>query len=206
MEPTVYYYSDGISQFGPFSKEEMKSMTIKPDTLVWFPGMPEWKRASEVPEMREFIVILPPPLPKVAPQPAPAQPVVQIAEPVAEPVPQPTVAPMVQVAQQPVTNINDVAFESQQPPRRKKYTLLLLIFSCVGIFLSLMMMGFSITITSSGYEYSYYDYYLGGWNGRPVVDSTWGILFLFISIYLLVFSIISAVKMSKAMRKVAHNR
>ena len=46
MDATIFYCSDGINKFGPFSKEELKSQNIQPNTLVWFEGLTEWKCAG----------------------------------------------------------------------------------------------------------------------------------------------------------------
>jgi len=48
-----WYYALGDSEQGPIPAAELKALavdgTIGPDTLVWKDGMPDWKRAAEVP-------------------------------------------------------------------------------------------------------------------------------------------------------------
>lgn len=48
-----WYYALGDSEKGPIPAAELKALavdgTIGPDTLVWKDGMPDWKRAAEVP-------------------------------------------------------------------------------------------------------------------------------------------------------------
>lgn len=71
-----YFYSDGQSQFGPFSKEELQSNGITPETLVWYEGLTEWIKASESDELKDLFpkVPTPPPLPKsIIPPPIPKE-------------------------------------------------------------------------------------------------------------------------------------
>ena len=68
-----YYYSDGYQNFGPFTLEELRDKKIGPETLVWYEGLPEWKKAREVPEMATLLgaSTTPPPPPASGPQPQP---------------------------------------------------------------------------------------------------------------------------------------
>lgn len=73
-----YYYSDGQQQFGPFSKKELKSNNITKETLVWYDGLKDWTKASEVEELADLFSsnATPPPLPKqktTTPPPIPKQ-------------------------------------------------------------------------------------------------------------------------------------
>ncbi|MCQ2249607.1 MAG: CD225/dispanin family protein [Bacteroidales bacterium] len=45
-----YFYIENNSQMGPLSVDLLITQ-IKPDTKVWCPGMSDWTRASEVPEL-----------------------------------------------------------------------------------------------------------------------------------------------------------
>lgn len=58
-----FYYSDGEGQFGPLGLEALKSKGINKNTLVWTEGMEDWKKASEVEELKEIFRSVPPPLP-----------------------------------------------------------------------------------------------------------------------------------------------
>lgn len=58
-----YFYSDGKSQFGPFSKEELKRHNINRNTLVWYEGLNEWKKAEELEELNDLFQVSPPPIP-----------------------------------------------------------------------------------------------------------------------------------------------
>ena len=186
MEATIFYCSDGINKFGPFSKEELKTQNIQPDTLVWFDGLTEWKRAGELPEMKEFLQVVPPPLPVAAPVP----------------VPPPTPQSVVQLAPQPAPQLADpivqpILFTEQPRPARKKYSLLLFIFSFVGIVLSLSMISSASFLVANGdwYYNSYWDDYTSG-----IENEGWGAYFIFVAIFLLVFSILSCVKLSKQIK------
>lgn len=48
-----YYYIDG-EQHGPISLEELKKKNIGRDTLIWYEGMGDWTKASEVEELSSF--------------------------------------------------------------------------------------------------------------------------------------------------------
>ena len=72
----LFFYSDGQSQFGPFSKEELQSKGITAETLVWYEGLTEWIKAGEADELEELFpkAPTPPPLPKtVTPPPIPKE-------------------------------------------------------------------------------------------------------------------------------------
>lgn len=48
---TEYYMVIGGNRVGPMSKEDMMSRGLRPETLIWCAGMPEWRPASTVPEI-----------------------------------------------------------------------------------------------------------------------------------------------------------
>lgn len=173
MEPTSFYYSDGKSQFGPFSREEMKSKPITNDTLVWFEGLPSWKRAGEVVEMREFLEPVQPPVshPDFQPVSQPDFQPVQMSD--FQPVQQPEYNP---VQQQPVRQTVRQPVSQARP--RKDFTRLLFIFSLAGIFLGLLMMACSIGVAMR-------------------LSLPWG-LFFFVCSHLFVFiSVLATLKMGK---------
>ena len=55
-----YYYLDGNTQLGPFSLDELRAKNLAPDTLVWATGMPDWVKASQLPDLTDFSVGGPP--------------------------------------------------------------------------------------------------------------------------------------------------
>jgi hypothetical protein len=57
-----YYYSDGVNQHGPFTKEELREKHISRETLVWFQGMANWQPAGTVQELGDIFFMPPPPL------------------------------------------------------------------------------------------------------------------------------------------------
>lgn len=61
------YLSSNNGQEGPFEIADLKSHNINSDTMVWFEGMADWKRASEVNEFKDYIISTPPPLHKEIP-------------------------------------------------------------------------------------------------------------------------------------------
>ena len=207
MDATIFYCSDGINKFGPFSKEELKSQNIQPNTLVWFEGLTEWKRAKDVPEMKEFLPVAPPPLPKAAPVPVPPPPP---SAPVAAPQPsvQSAPKPVVQPAPQAVQS---VIFSEQPRPARKKFTLLLFIFSFVGMVMSLSMIGYASFLAAGSDRSSYRSYnYLTESYDRTyysgIENEGWGAFFIIVAIFLLVFSILMCVKMAKQLKQSRRNR
>lgn len=69
------YYLDGSrNQQGPVPIAEIGRLirggTIRRDTLVWYPGMPDWRPASQVNELASFFgAAAPPPRPPAGPPP-----------------------------------------------------------------------------------------------------------------------------------------
>jgi len=57
-----FYIKEGV-KLGPFDLEDLKSEEVKRETLVWFQGIKDWKKASEIKELDELFIHLPPPLP-----------------------------------------------------------------------------------------------------------------------------------------------
>ena len=53
-----YYLADDGQRRGPFPIEQLPAQGLTPDTLVWSEGMPDWRRADELIELRPY---LPPP-------------------------------------------------------------------------------------------------------------------------------------------------
>ena len=46
-----YFFAVGSEQRGPHTLEQLASLDLKPDTLVWHDGMPDWRPASAMPEL-----------------------------------------------------------------------------------------------------------------------------------------------------------
>tara|TARA_B100000676_G_C17624151_1_gene603208 strand:+ start:23 stop:541 length:519 start_codon:yes stop_codon:yes gene_type:complete len=57
-----FYIKEGVRS-GPFDLEDLKSEEVKRETLVWFQGIKDWKKASEIKELDELFIHVPPPLP-----------------------------------------------------------------------------------------------------------------------------------------------
>ena len=68
-----FYYLEGKNQQkGPLSIDQLKTVGIKSDTLVWTEGLSDWKPAKEVDELKNLMSKPPPPPPPPIPQPPPA--------------------------------------------------------------------------------------------------------------------------------------
>lgn len=60
----MYYFILDGEQLGPFEAEQIGRLNINRATLVWREGLSDWKEAHEVEELMEFLVSIPPPIPK----------------------------------------------------------------------------------------------------------------------------------------------
>jgi len=49
-----YFISERDVKTGPFSLEEMKEQHLAKDTLVWYQGLLEWTKASEILELTDL--------------------------------------------------------------------------------------------------------------------------------------------------------
>ena len=49
-------------QQGPFTTDELKDIKITRETMVWFEGEEDWKKAVEIEELQEILKSIPPPL------------------------------------------------------------------------------------------------------------------------------------------------
>ena len=63
-----YYLHNGQENSGPFDKEQLKEQKITKDTLVWSEDMVNWKKASEIKELRNSIMTIPPLLKNTPPK------------------------------------------------------------------------------------------------------------------------------------------
>jgi hypothetical protein len=69
-----FYFSDGEDQFGPFSIDELKNKKITKDTLIWYEGLDDWKKANKIEELSMLFKSIPPPIKKaIVPPPRPLQ-------------------------------------------------------------------------------------------------------------------------------------
>jgi len=57
-----FYIHKDDKQQGPFSTDELKDQKISRDTMVWFEGADNWKKAIEVDNLKEIFKSIPPPL------------------------------------------------------------------------------------------------------------------------------------------------
>lgn len=55
MSDNKYYIVENGKKSGPFSIEELKTKNIKIDTLVWYEGLENWKKAKEIETLRIII-------------------------------------------------------------------------------------------------------------------------------------------------------
>jgi TM2 domain-containing membrane protein YozV len=52
-----YYIAAGSVQQGPFTVEQLRSLGLRPDTLVWGEGMPQWQPANLVGELQPLLAM-----------------------------------------------------------------------------------------------------------------------------------------------------
>ena len=57
-----FYIHIDDQQQGPFTTDELKDLKIARETMVWFEGEEDWKKAIEIEELQEIIKSIPPPL------------------------------------------------------------------------------------------------------------------------------------------------
>jgi hypothetical protein len=60
-----FYLHNGAEQQGPFDIEELKTMNITKDTLVWHEGISDWTEAEKITDLKELLKTTPPPLKKI---------------------------------------------------------------------------------------------------------------------------------------------
>ena len=73
-----YFYTDGVSKFGPFSKDELKSQQLKRSTKVWYYGLDKWTEISEISDLNDIISTIPP---EIKPLKVPTEKKIQETEP-----------------------------------------------------------------------------------------------------------------------------
>lgn len=79
---TQYFYSEGAERRGPVPLSDLRAAGITPATLVWYEGLPDWKPASDFPELSDLFLVRPatdpppstPPAYASVPPPPPPQP------------------------------------------------------------------------------------------------------------------------------------
>jgi len=67
-----YFIAIEGMQHGPFEARDLPQHGLRPDTLVWADGMPQWQRADSVPALQHLFsggATIPPPPPADAYQP-----------------------------------------------------------------------------------------------------------------------------------------
>ncbi len=58
---TQYFYAIGTERRGPVGLTELRAAPITRTTLVWYEGLPDWKPASEFPELSDLFMVQGPP-------------------------------------------------------------------------------------------------------------------------------------------------
>ena len=62
-----YFYTDGVTKFGPYSKEELKTEKISRSTKVWYLGIEKWTELSLINELDDVTSVIPPDIKKPNP-------------------------------------------------------------------------------------------------------------------------------------------
>ncbi len=65
-----YFTTDGETNYGPFTLDELKQQPLRADTKVWYSGLPDWTDACHIGELADSVEFLPP----AAPAPAAVKP------------------------------------------------------------------------------------------------------------------------------------
>lgn len=63
-----YFFAENNEQKGPFSLDQLRTMGLRPETLVWHEGLADWQRLDRTPDLAAALLA---PLQPVPPQPAP---------------------------------------------------------------------------------------------------------------------------------------
>jgi len=63
MAQEFFYLDSNNEQKGPLSVDQLKTVGLKPDTLIWVEGFDNWKPAKEVEELKKQLSKTPPPPP-----------------------------------------------------------------------------------------------------------------------------------------------
>jgi len=67
-----YFYTDGTTNYGPFTLEQLREKNITAATKIWYAGLSGWTPANEIQELAGILSSSPPPVnPPPPPQPAP---------------------------------------------------------------------------------------------------------------------------------------
>ena len=61
-EQRTYYFFNGKEREGPVSLSELKAKGLNSDTLVWYEGLNDWKKACEIEELSGLFATVPPPI------------------------------------------------------------------------------------------------------------------------------------------------
>ncbi|MBK7172123.1 MAG: CD225/dispanin family protein [Bacteroidales bacterium] len=67
-----YYYTDGVTNFGPYTLDQLKEKNLSPSTRIWYSGLSGWTAASELPELTGLFSAMnaenatPPPAPAIS--------------------------------------------------------------------------------------------------------------------------------------------
>lgn len=56
-----YYYTDGKTNYGPFTTEELKGKNLTGEVFIWTDSFPEWKKLKDIPELKDVMGTVPPP-------------------------------------------------------------------------------------------------------------------------------------------------
>lgn len=118
MNDKYFIIIDG-QQAGPYSKEELKSVGITPESHVWREGMPQWAKAMMLPELADVIYIEKTevyPEPQQAPQYQAPQPQPQPQQPQFQPQ-----QPQYQQPQQPQFQQPQQPQPQYQQPQQPQY-------------------------------------------------------------------------------------
>jgi len=58
-----YFIASGKDHLGPFSMSELQAKKLNPDTLIWSEDLGRWTKATEITELKDYVIHIPPPTP-----------------------------------------------------------------------------------------------------------------------------------------------
>lgn len=58
-----YFTTDGETNYGPFTLDELKEQPLRHDTKVWYSGLSDWTDACRIEELTDMFESIPPPAP-----------------------------------------------------------------------------------------------------------------------------------------------
>jgi len=59
-----YFIASGKDHLGPFSLSELHGKKLNPDTQIWSEDLGKWTKVTEIAELKDYVISVPPPTPE----------------------------------------------------------------------------------------------------------------------------------------------